>query len=46
MKKIFETILMILLLACALPERAMAAEKESFAVGKNTFLLNGKPFVV
>lgn len=37
---------MILLLACALPERAMAAEKESFAVGKNTFLLNGKPFVV
>lgn len=46
MKKIFETILMILLLACALPERAMAAEKESFAVGKNTFLLNGKHFVV
>ena len=24
----------------------MAAERESFAVGKNTFLLNGKPFVV
>lgn len=46
MKKIFETILVALLLACALPERAMAAEKESFAVGKNTFLLNGKPFVV
>ncbi|MDY4653614.1 MAG: glycoside hydrolase family 35 protein, partial [Prevotella sp.] len=24
----------------------MAAERESFAAGKNTFLLNGKPFVV
>ena len=46
MKKIFETILMALLLACVLPDRAMAAERESFAVGKNTFLLNGKPFVV
>lgn len=46
MKKIFETILMALLLACVLPERAMAAERESFAAGKNTFLLNGKPFVV
>ena len=46
MKKIFETILMALLLACVLPDRAMAAEKESFAAGKNTFLLNGKPFVV
>ena len=46
MKKIFETILMALLLACVLPGRAMAAERESFAVGKNTFLLNGKPFVV
>ena len=46
MKKIFETILMALLLACVLPHRAMAAERESFAVGKNTFLLNGKPFVV
>ena len=46
MKKIFETILVALLLACLLPYRAMAAERESFAVGKNTFLLNGKPFVV
>ena len=46
MKKIFETILMALLLACVLPHRAMAAERESFAAGKNTFLLNGKPFVV
>ena len=46
MKKIFETILMALLLACVLPDRAMAAERESFAAGKNTFLLNGKPFVV
>ena len=46
MKKIFETILMALLLACVLPGRAMAAERESFAAGKNTFLLNGKPFVV
>ena len=46
MKKIFETILVALLLACVLPDRAMAAERESFAVGKNTFLLNGKPFVV
>ena len=46
MKKIFETILVALLLACVLPHRAMATEKESFAVGKNTFLLNGKPFVV
>ena len=46
MKKIFETILVALLLACVLPGRAMAAERESFAVGKNTFLLNGKPFVV
>ena len=46
MKKIFETILMALLLACVLPHRAMATERESFAVGKNTFLLNGKPFVV
>ena len=46
MKKIFETILVALLLACVLPDRAMAAERESFAAGKNTFLLNGKPFVV
>ena len=46
MKKIFETILMAMLLACVLPDRAMAAERESFAAGKNTFLLNGKPFVV
>lgn len=46
MKKIFETILVALLLACVLPHRAMAAERESFAAGKNTFLLNGKPFVV
>ena len=46
MKKIFETILVALLLAYVLPHRAMAAERESFAVGKNTFLLNGKPFVV
>ena len=46
MKKIFETILVALLFACVLPDRAMAAERESFAVGKNTFLLNGKPFVV
>ena len=46
MKKIFETILMVLLLACVLPHSAMAAERESFAAGKNTFLLNGKPFVV
>ena len=46
MKKIIETILMALLLACVLPDRAMAAERESFAAGKNTFLLNGKPFVV
>lgn len=37
---------MALLLACVLPDRAMATERESFAVGKNTFLLNGKPFVV
>ena len=37
---------MALLLACVLPDRAMAAERESFAAGKNTFLLNGKPFVV
>lgn len=37
---------MALLLACVLPDRAMAAERESFASGKNTFLLNGKPFVV
>ena len=46
MKKIIETILMAMLLACVLPDRAMAAERESFAAGKNTFLLNGKPFVV
>ena len=46
MKKIFETILMAMLLACVLPHSAMAAERESFAAGKNTFLLNGKPFVV
>ena len=46
MKKIFETILVALLLACVLPDRTMATEIESFAVGKNTFLLNGKPFVV
>ena len=46
MKKIFETILVALLLACVLPHSAMAAERESFAAGKNTFLLNGKPFVV
>ena len=46
MKQIIESILMILLLACVLPDRAMATERESFAVGKNTFLLNGKPFVV
>ena len=46
MKQIFETILVALLLACVLPDRAMAAERESFAAGKNTFLLNGKPFVV
>ena len=46
MKKIFETILMILLLACVLPDKAMAAERETFAIGKNTFLLNDKPFVV
>ena len=37
---------MALLLACVLPDRAIAAERESFAVGKNIFLLNGKPFVV
>lgn len=46
MKKIFETIIVALLLACVLPHRAMAAERESFAAGKNTFLLDGKPFVV
>ena len=46
MKKIFETILVALLLACVLPHRAMAAERESFAAGKNTFLLNSKPSVV
>lgn len=46
MKQIIESILMILLLACALPDKAMAAERETFAIGKNTFLLNDKPFMV
>ena len=31
MKKIFETIIVALLLACVLPDRAMATERESLA---------------
>ena len=44
MRKTIGNIVLALLLALLLPGKAMAAEE--FAVGKNTFMLNGKPFVV
>ena len=44
MRKIIGNIILALFLALLLPNKVMAAEE--FAVGKNTFMLNGKPFVV
>lgn len=44
MRKTIGNIILALFLALLLPNKVMAAEE--FAVGKNTFMLNGKPFVV